>query len=149
MSRDLAVISRIYWILHHLARCRGQNRSQKPVLRKYFSKLLFRVIINTINIVGLEYKGQGMILDDVKKIHTRCRRINIQLTRFCKYSQTDVAEVRKNSIFPKFDQLPRSVSPSSRGVRSSDYMRCKALDVIFTQNKKFRKIFSQKKVTAR
>ena len=39
----------------------------------------------------------------------------------------------------------RTVSPSSRGVRSSDYVRCKALNVIFQKNKKVRKnIFSQK-----
>ncbi len=37
--------------------------------------------------------------------------------------------------FPKFVQVWDTVSPSSRGVRSSDCMRWKTLDVIFTQNK--------------
>ena len=47
----------------------GQNRSQKLVLRKYFSKPRFRAIINIINIVGIEYKELGMVLDDVNKLH--------------------------------------------------------------------------------
>ena len=40
----------------------------------------------------------------------------------------------------------RTVSPSSRGVRTSEYVRCKAPNVIFSEKKKFEKIFSQKKV---
>ena len=46
-----------------------------------------------------------MILDDVNKLHTPCRGISAELTRFSKYNQTDVAEGRENVIFPKFDHL--------------------------------------------
>ena len=60
----------------HLAQYRGQNRSQKLVLRKYFSKPWFRVIISIINIVGIKYKDRGMVLDDVNKLHTPCRGIS-------------------------------------------------------------------------
>ena len=55
-----------------------QNRSQKPVLRKYLPNTIFRGIINIINIVGIEYKELGMVLDDVNKLHTPCRGISIK-----------------------------------------------------------------------
>ena len=37
----------------------------------------------------------------------------------------------RHRIFPKFVRHQRALSPSSRGVRSSDYVRCKGLNVIF------------------
>ena len=46
-----------------------------------------------------------MVLDGVNKIHNSNNVIFGDLTRFCKYNQTDVAKVGKNSIFPKFDHL--------------------------------------------
>ena len=39
--------------------------------------------------------------------------------------------------FRKFVRLSWARSPSSRGVRSSDHMRCKALNVIFKKNQTF------------
>ena len=47
-------------------------------------------------------------------------------------------------IFQKFDQLWRPLSPSSRGVRGSDYVRSRALDVNFKERKKSENILSQK-----
>ena len=43
------------------------------------------------------------------------------------------------SKISKFGAVPITRSPSSKGVRSSDYVRCKALHVIFQENKKIRK----------
>ena len=49
--------------------------------------------------------------------------------------------------FPKFIHLWERISPSSRGVRSSDYVRWKGLNVIFKKNQTFREnIFSKKKL---
>ena len=47
--------------------------------------------------------------------------------------------------FPKFIELSKGLSPSSRGVRGSDYVRCNALTVIFQQNNKFRKKYLLRK----
>ena len=57
------------------------------------------------------------------------------------------SETTHSWIFAKFIQLSWALSPSSRGVGSSDYVRCKGLNVIFKKNQKFRKnLFSKQKL---
>ena len=67
-------------------------------------------------------------------------------TRFKRPPSDVIPGMGSEGIFRNFAQLPRSVSPSSRGVRSSDYVHSRALNVILKKNKKVRKnIFSEKR----
>ena len=57
--------------------------------------------------------------------------VSHELSRFLDLIKSDVARLLPNLEFPKFDQLWNHLSPSSRGVRSSDYKHSKGLDVNF------------------
>ena len=100
----------------------------------------------------MQYYGPKRFLDSFKKFHTGLTIFNNKKQDLGKPSQlasTVAVRFGFSRIFPKFDQFPRSVSPSSRGVRSSDYVRCKALDVISQKNKNVSKHIFPKKVAAR
>ena len=81
----------------------------------------------------MQYIGQNSLGDMLKFCHiffyTWDRKFRGYLPEL--YNRSWISR-----IFPKFTQLWGPVSPSSRGVRSSDYVRSRALDVIFQENKK-------------
>ena len=124
-----------------------QKCSRNLSWENIFLKFLFWVIINILWHIGIQYNGLELFLDGREKIQTRLRRLSQKKQDSREKLEIQVYRPWKIMILPKFDHLSWARSPSSRGVklfRSSDYIRCKGLNVIFNKNKKtFGKTVSQ------